>query len=150
MSQVGWERLMPEALSTLRRVGYRHVNRFLSGCSSRNVYCLEKDGKQEFVLIQCRSCRPGDDRYLVGLIVEALQKVESVALFFEGESRMLKIPAAILRQILCDRVDFGDARFTGNRKEQWRVDFYVSEAKMSPQGSEGRKYDLGEHVIEIT
>jgi len=149
MAHIGSDRLMPAALGVLRDLGYHPREKRPLGCTSRNVYCYEKDGKEEFILVQCRSHQDETDRYLVGVIVEALRQVNSVVLFLEGEPSILKIPAEFLRRIHEDRAKIGDARYTGPHNEQWRIDVYLSDAEMSPQGSSGHRYNIMPYVVRL-
>ena len=134
------------ALRSLRALGIRQLARPYHG-TSRSVFCLGVDGANEFVLVQCRSYQADTDRYLVGLMVEALASVRSVVLYFDGESKFFKIPARFLREIRDERERVGDARYTGKESEQWRVDIFVHQEELSPQGSGGARYSLRPYAI---
>ena len=147
MSRVGGNAVKQIALSVLRDLGLREVQRSLPTSRSKNVYCLGVAGASEFVLIQCRQHQGETDRYLVGLMVEALSKVDSVVIFLEKEAKFFKIPASFLIRIHEERKRVGDASYTGAYDEQWRVDIHVHHAELSPQGSGGRRYSLQRFVI---
>ncbi len=149
MAHAGSAELKDRARELMRNLGFRSRFKTLPGCHSRNVYCYEIDGKEESILIQCRSHQSETDRYLVGIIMEALPKVDSVFLYFDRERKALKFPAEFLRRIHEERVRIGDASYTGSHDEQWRVDLYLSDEELSPQGSGGRRYDIEPYVIKI-
>ena len=149
MAHAGSAELKGRALELMRSLGFGLRGQRLPGCRSRNVYCYDVDGNEEFILIQCRSYQSDTDRYLVGIIMEALFKVDSVFLYFDRECKAIKFPANFLRRIHEERVVIGDASYTGSHNEQWRVDLYLSDEQLSPQGSSGRRYDIGSYVIKI-
>jgi hypothetical protein len=72
-----------------------------------------------------------------------------VALFFEGEPIMVILPATHLRDIHRRSVELGDASYSGRHDAQWRVDFYLSDRELSPQGSNGRRYDISRYVVQL-
>ena len=146
MAKLGASLLQPQAQEQLISIGYKLSWKTLPDYKSRNVQCIEKDGKEEFALIQCRSHDSENSRYLVGIIVEALNSVNSVVLYFQGETTLFKIPAQFLIEIHEERIKIGDARYT---EKQWRVDFTVFNKKMSPQGSNGVWYDVSPYAIKI-
>jgi len=149
MARTGTTELTAKGLATLRGLGYRRVFATPDKCQSRSVYRFAKDDLEGWFLVQVRHHQEESSRYLVGIMVEALERVDWVALYFEGESKMLILPATFLRDILRERMRAGDARYTGAHNGQWRVDFYLSENTLSPQGSVGHRYDVSRFVVEI-
>lgn len=149
MAHSGSAQLKERALELMKNLGFRTLGKTLPDCHSRNVYCYEVDKKEEFILIQCRSHQSNTDRYLVGIIMDALAKVDSVFLYFDREYKAFKFPAEFLRKIHEERVQLGDASYTGAHDEQWRIDLYLSDKKLSPQGSNGYRYDVAPYVISV-
>ncbi len=112
-----------------------------------NVRFLERNGTRVAALVQCRTHDPRTQRYLVGIQMGDLVRVEYVVLWLEDEPVYFMIPAGLLRTIHEVRRLLGDARYTGPRDEQWRVDVQVHERSLSPQGSSGCRYDISEFAV---
>ena len=148
MAKPGRKDLIPEALSKLESIGFQINHSVPPGCWSDQVYALSINGLKEFALIQCRSYQ-SDNRYLVGIIVEALQKVDCVVLFFQGRRKLLKITAPILRDLFGKCRNLGIAAFTGEVEQQWRVNVQLGDEGLIPQGSSWYSIDLSPHVILI-
>ncbi|MCC6681588.1 MAG: hypothetical protein IT445_11860 [Phycisphaeraceae bacterium] len=149
MAQPGTATLKSNAFAALETLGYSMRWDRLVDCRSRSVHKMAKDGKETWFLIQCRHNQPETDRYLVGIIVDALKRVDFVALFFEGETRLPIIPAEYLLKILQHHKQVGDASFTGNHSEQWRVDIHLSDEQLSPQGSCGQRYSISSYINRV-
>ncbi len=149
MARKGTAELTAKALATLRDLGYRRVFKSLDRCQSRSVYCFCKDDLELWYLVQVRHYQEESTRYLVGIMIEALQHVDQVVLYFEGEPKILVFPATFLRDILRERIGAGDAHYSGSDNGQWRVDFHLSEDTLSPVGSDGDRYDVSGFVVNV-
>jgi len=149
MARLGTVELNDAALEALRNAGFRTTWGRLDGCRSWSVHRFEKDGKESWFLIQARHNQPDTDRYLVGLIVDAMDRVDNVALFFEGE-KLLILPSSFLCEIHNRHKALGNASYTGLRDRQWRVDFFLSAGELSLQGSKGQRYDFAAHATSIS
>lgn len=150
MAQPGTAQLRSAAFDTLKSLGYTKLWGTLDGCRSRSVQKMSKDGDELWLLLQCRHHQSESDRYLIGVIVDALRRVDQVAFFFEGETRIPIFPSTFLSEILDKHKKAGDARFTGEHDEQWRIDIHLSDEQLSPQGSNGQRYNISSYVHRVS
>lgn len=150
MAKPGTTELRSAAFEVLRSLGYTKRSGNLCGCRSRSVQKMAKGNDELWLLLQCRHHQTESDRYLVGIIVDALRRVDQVAIFFEGETRIPIFPASFLAEILEQHRKSGDARFTGKNDEQWRIDIHLSDEQLSPQGSNGQRYKISPYVHRIS
>ncbi|MGF1633188.1 MAG: hypothetical protein ACFCVE_05005 [Phycisphaerae bacterium] len=86
---------------------------------------------------------------MIGIVMEPLSVVDHVALYLEGESCLFLFPAPYLREIHERHRLQGDARYTGDFEQQWRIDLRVADAALSPQGSDGKRYDIRAYRIQV-
>lgn len=142
------QELFAQAVACLRAAGYS-FSEPSRGRFGRNVRVLTRGGESEVVLIQTRSHQPETSRYLVGVMAADLERVDEVVLFFEDETRYLKIPAPFLRGIHARMRDRGLARYTGSHDQQWRVDIHLSSGELSPQGSDGERHDIAGYLCPV-
>jgi hypothetical protein len=121
MAQCGrQQQLLAHAVACLRAAGYS-FSEASRGRFGRNVRVLMRGGESEVVLIQTRSHQPETSRYLVGIVVADMERVDEVVLYFEEEARYIKVPASFLRGIHTRMRERGLARYTGAHDQQWRV-----------------------------
>ena len=149
MGSSGRSDLLTLARKTLYSLGYRVELTRIEGCRCRSIHVLSKGAVDELTLLHTRHYRPHDSRYLVGIAWEALDDVNYVALFFEREPKLARIPAQWLADKLQRHRLIGDARFTGPYNEQWRVDIHLDDCELSPQGSAGKRYDISEFMLDV-
>jgi len=88
--------LMSLVLADLRRLGY--TASYPERCSGfgKKVFWLSRSEEQFHALIQVRSYDPSTFRYLVGIVIPDLRRVDQVILWFEKEYKLVKIPASFL------------------------------------------------------
>jgi hypothetical protein len=131
--------LMPLAMHDLRRLGYTIDYPDTSSSFGASVCRLSK-GRETFnALIQELSYQPATYRYTVGIVVPDLRKVDHVILWFQREDKILKIPASFLCSILDEQEKLGEARYSGERDRQWRVNFHLDTGYLIPQRPRGLK-----------
>jgi hypothetical protein len=150
MAKPGTAQLRKTAIATLHALGYQRTLGRLNGYYGRSVERMIKNGIESWYLIQCRHHQSDTHRYLIGILVDALQKVDQVVLFFEGEPKIVIIPAEFLRGILRRRIEAGNARYTGPHNEQWRVNVHLYYERLSSQGSGGTWHDISRFVKKMS
>lgn len=140
--------LMRMALADLRLLGYSTAAPEWPSPFGKKVRRLSGIDERFHALIQTRSFQHSTWRYLVGLVIPDMRRVDQVIIWFENERSLLKIPASYLRGILDEWEALGDARYSTEGR-QWRVDFHLSHGFLSPQGSGGKPYDISKYFVNL-
>lgn len=141
--------LLGLAIASLRHTGFLVAVPNGVAPYGRNVRTLRWGDRSETVLIQARSYDPNSHRYMVGIILADLARVDSVVLWFEDESRYLRIPSLFLQQLHNQMRERSLARYTGEDEQQWRIDIHLDEHAISPQGSRGERFPAAEYIYEV-
>ncbi len=147
------EELLDLALRCLKSSGYDSSYPHDGEIYGRNVRVLVKNGESHRALIQTRS-HEDKPRYLVGIMIHDLEKVDRVVLWLEGEDYFFIIPAQMLRRVLDKSRRIGDAAYS-SRGKQWRVTIEVDNLTLSPQRKgkrsriAGREHRIQEFACEV-
>src|SRR5262249_10387516 len=86
-------------------------------------------------------------RYLFGIMMPDLPRVEFVILWLEIGENLFKIPSRFLQDIHREMEKQGCARYSG---KQWRINILLDETVLSPQGTRGkRRYSIDEYTVDL-
>lgn len=142
------EALLSKANDALQRLGYRSIEPALPELRCRRVFSAQRSGRRELLLIQCRSSvASASRRYLVGIIRKALPEVDDLVVFLDEENQLVKVPAARLIQIYNENE--ATAKYSGPHDGQWRVVIDLDDKTLSPQGSNGKRYEFTKYFVDL-